>query len=89
MRAASGCESDHAGAVRRAPKNIQPEDVAVEMIGQKFRLRQPFTVGAVKVPVGEVVIATSWDNASNTAEVTGPSITGAYHIPKYLLDPSA
>ena len=79
--------SDRVGAVRRAPKNIQPEDVAVEMIGQKFRLRQPFTVATVKVPVGEVVTATSWDNASNTAEVTSPSVTGSYHVPKYLLAP--
>jgi hypothetical protein len=50
-------------------------------------LRQPFTVGTVKVPVGEVVTATTWDNASNTVDVTSPSITGAYHVPKYLLDP--
>ncbi len=79
--------SDRVGAVRRAPKNIQPEDVAVEMVGQKFRLRQPFTVGTVKVPVGEAVTATSWDNASNTVEVNSQSVTGPYHVPKYLLDP--
>jgi hypothetical protein len=44
--------SDRAGVVRRAPKNIQPEDVAIEMVGQKFRLREPFTDGAVNVPAG-------------------------------------
>jgi Domain of unknown function (DUF4157) len=79
--------SDRVGAVRRAPKNIQPEDVAVEMVGQTFRLREPFTDGAVNVPAGEVVTVTSWDNASSTVEVTSPSVKGSYHVPKYLLDP--
>ena len=79
--------SDRAGAVRRAPKNIQPEDAAVEMVGQKFRLREPFTDGAVNVPAGEVVTVTSWDNASSTVDVTSPSVKGSYHVPKYLLDP--
>ena len=79
--------SDRAGAVRRAPKNIQPEDVAVEMVGQKFRLREAFTVGTVKVPVGEGVTVTSWDNAATTVEVTSPSVMSAYRVPKYLLDP--
>lgn len=79
--------SDRGGAVRRAPKNIQPEDVAVEMVGQKFRLRERFTDGAINVPAAEVVTVTSWDNASSTVEVTSPSVKGSYHVPKYLLDP--
>jgi hypothetical protein len=78
---------DRTGVVRRARKKVHPEDVAVEMVGQKFRLRKPFTDSAVNVPAGEVATVTSWDNASGTVEVTSPSVKGPYHVPKFLLDP--
>ena len=60
--------SDLAGAVRKAPKNILPEEVTFEIVGQEFRLREPFTDSAINVPAAEVVTVTSWDNASSTVE---------------------
>jgi hypothetical protein len=72
------------GVVRRS---IRPTDVSKELIGQKFSLRKAFSQGAVNVPAGEVVTVVSWVDIDNTAQVTSPSVTGTYSVPKYLLEP--
>jgi len=68
-------------------RSIRPTDVSKELIGQQFSLRKAFKAGAVNVPAGEVVTVVSWVDTDNTAQVTSPSVTGTYSVPKYLLEP--
>jgi hypothetical protein len=74
------------GVVRR---RIAPEDVSSEMIGQKMKLTGPFTSGAVKLAVDDVVTVSAWSNSSPTASVTppGPGAPKPVDVPKQLLVP--
>jgi hypothetical protein len=69
-------------------RKIRPADVGKEMVGQPFSIREAFSDGTVNIPAGEVVTVKSWDNASNTAEVTSASAKDSYNVPKYLLEPA-
>ncbi len=85
---AQALRSPRAGRMGVVQRKIRPEDVGKEMVGQPFRIREAFSDGTVTIPEGEVATVKSWDNASNTAEVTSPSAKDSYRVPKYLLEPA-
>jgi len=65
---------------------IEPEDVAVEMIGRSFELSADFKVGKITLKKGTLVYAQSWVNASATIFATAAGVK-AFTIQKTLLRP--
>ncbi|MEM7677646.1 MAG: hypothetical protein AAF449_16745, partial [Myxococcota bacterium] len=66
---------------------IVPENVAAEMVGQKFSLTRATEIGGRTLPAGSELTVTAWDNASPTVTVRDGSRT--IEVPKALLRPVA
>lgn len=74
-------------------RQIQPEDVSGQMVGQQFIVTGAFMAGRVRLLGGEFVEVVAWDNALTTARVRLPQQPGTvptrahFDIPKSLLRP--
>jgi uncharacterized protein DUF4157 len=73
------------GVVRRA---IQPEDVAVEMVGRVFELRIDVVVTGVTLKAGTKLIVGTWDNAADLVTVTAVGVSGRFNVAKKWVLPS-
>src|SRR2546421_2615099 len=76
-----------ASAVQRL---FTPEDVASEMVGQKFQVTDAFTSGTVKLAASGQVEILAWTNSSSTVHAHLPppaADTTEFDIPKKILRP--
>jgi Domain of unknown function (DUF4157) len=72
-------------------RQLVPEDVSIEMVGQSMRTTGPFTTPAGAEPAGSTVVVIGWVNAATTVPVRFAARDGrpAYQadVPKTLLQP--
>ena len=64
---------------------VHPLDVAVELVGRKFKLTRDFTVGATTLAKGSLVKIVIWANGSPTTRVQPDGGGGVVEVPKKLL----
>ena len=69
-----GSTAGHGEIVQRS---IEPEDVAVEMVGREFELSGPFTSGAIALANGTRVTVVTWANVDPTVVVQAPVTIGS------------
>ncbi len=87
-------ELSHVTQQQRSPRDtptiqrkVEPEDVAIEMVGQKFTLSAPFTAMGVTLKSGMQVTVFHWDNNSDTVMVLATGVVVPFSVPKTLLMP--
>ena len=64
---------------------VHPQDVAVELVGRKFKLTRDFTSGGVTLAKGSLVKIVVWANGSPTTQVQPDAGGGVVAVPKKLL----
>ena len=85
MRAPGDVLAQPDGTIQRA---IDPEKVAVEMVGRTFTLAGDHSAGGVTLKAGTAVTVSSWANADITVMVTAAGIAAPIAVPKTLLRPT-
>jgi hypothetical protein len=80
-------QSRHTAAPDVVRRKILPEDVSSELAGQQFTIRKGFPVAGKTLPAGTIVTVKSWSNTAEMADVSHPSVAGAFSVPKVLLEP--
>ena len=64
---------------------VHPHNVAVELVGRKFKLTRDFTVGGMTLAKGSLVKIVIWANGSPTTRVQPDGGGGVVEVPKKLL----
>jgi hypothetical protein len=80
-------QQGQSAASNSVQRQIVPENVSSEMVGQEFSLRKDFSASGKTLAAATGITVVSWDNKADTVEVRHSSVAGTFKVPKVLLQP--